>query len=164
MNRRHLILSVPLALAPLAATPSWGQPAPPAPRAMPPGVVEKLLKLIAAMGVDTSLPAPIAAVLNLGVAGQAWLDRQFAVKSDDDGSLHAVAIDRGADLDMVFSVTGPAAISVFRARRDGTLVSATAYFPETHLTANMPLAQSRADFGAEGVFWASHVDSLVNEL
>jgi hypothetical protein len=161
MNRRDLILIAPLALAPLAAAPSWGQPAS---RAMPPGVVEKLLKLIAGLGVDTNLPAPIAAALGLGAAGQPWPDRQFAVKSGDNGSLHAVATHRGPDPDVIFSVTGPAAISVFRARREGTLVTATAYFPETHLTANLPPAESQANFGAEGAFWVSHVDALMSQL
>ena len=163
MNRRRLILTAALALAPLAPAPSRSQAT--APRApMPPGVIEKLLRLIAAVGVDTTLPGPIAAAVGLVAGGQSWPDRQFAVKSDDDGALHAVAIHRGSDPDMVFSVSGPAAISVFRARRDGTLMAATAYFPETHLTANLPLAQSQADFAAQGVFWASHVDALVNQL
>jgi hypothetical protein len=163
MNRRRLILTATLALAPLAPAPSWSQAT--APRgAMPPGLIEKLLKLIAAVGVDTALPAPIATAVGLVVGGQPWPDRQFAVKSDDDGSLHAVAIHRGSDPDMIFSVSGPAAISVFRARRDGMLVAATAYFPETHLTANLPMAQSQADFAAQGAFWAAHVDALVNQL
>jgi hypothetical protein len=163
MNRRRLILIAAVALAPLTPAPSWSQA--PAPRgAMPPGVIEKLLKLIAALGVDTALPGAIAAALGFEGAGQPWPDRQFAVKSGDDGSLHAVAIHRGADPDMIFSVSGPAAISVFRARRDGTLVAATAYFPETHLTANLPLAQSQADFAAQRAFWASNVDALISQL
>lgn len=164
MNRRRLILNAALALASLAPPPSWGQPASGSGPAIPPAVIDKLLKLIAALGVDTELPKPIAAALGLGAAGQPWPDRQFAVTSDQNGALHAVAIHRGPDPDMIFSVSGPAAISVFRALRDGTLVSATAYFPETHLTASLPLGQSRTDFAAERVFWAAHVDGLINQL
>ena len=165
MNRRRLILTAALALAPLAPPPSRGQPAPPARPAISPAVLDKLLKLIAGLGVDTQLPAPIAAALGLGdAAQQPWPDRQFAVTSDQAGTLHAVAIHRGSDPDMVFSVSGPAAISVFRAHRDGTLVAATAYFPQTHLTASMPLGQSQTDFAAERVFWATHVDGLMNQL
>ncbi|MDB5481481.1 MAG: hypothetical protein JWO83_2534 [Caulobacteraceae bacterium] len=164
MNRRRLILTAALALAPVGPAPALGQPAPPFRPGMPPAVIDKLLKLIAALGVDTVLPAPIAAALGLGAAGQPWPDRQFAVQSEQDGSHHAVAIHRGADPDMIFSVSGPAAISIFRAHRDGALVGATAYFPETHLTANLPLGQSQADFAAEGAFWAAHVDALLNQL
>src|SRR5271166_6655415 len=104
MNRRRLILTAALALAPLAPSRSWSQPTPPTRPALPPGVIDKLLKLIAALGVDTVLPAPIAAALGLGAAGQPWPDRQFAVKSGEDGAHHAVAIHRGADPDMIFSV------------------------------------------------------------
>jgi hypothetical protein len=164
MNRRRLILTAALALAPMAPPPSWSEPAPPARPAMPPAVIDKLLKLIAALGVDTVLPAPIATALGLGAAGQPWPDRQFAVQSEQDGAHHAVAIHRGADPDIVVSVSGPAAISIFRARRDGTLVGSTAYFPDTHLTADLPLGQSRTDFAAEGVFWTAHVDGLLNQL
>jgi hypothetical protein len=162
MNRRRLILTA--ALAPLAPPLAWSQPAASARPAVPPGVIDKLLKLIAAMGVDTDLPAPIAAALSLGAAGQPWPDRQFAVSSDEDGAHHAAAIHRGADPDMIFSVSGPAAISIFRAHRDGTLVTATAYFPETRLTASLLPGQSRTDFATEGVFWGAHVDALMNQL
>jgi hypothetical protein len=127
-------------------------------------VIEKLLKLIAAAGVDTALPAPVAAALGLATGGQPWPDRQFAVQSTDSGALHAAAVHRGAEPDMVFSVRGPAAISIFRVRRDGTLVSATAFFSDTHLTASLPLTQSEADFAAEGGFWALHVDGLSSQL
>jgi|SRR5579859_6637073 len=163
MNRRRLILTA-LALAPLASPPARGQPAPPPRPAIPPGVIDKLLKLIAAMGVDAVLPAPIAAALGLGAAGQPWPDRQFAVQSDQDGAHHAVAIHRGEDLDMIFSVSGPAAIAIFRVHRDGTLAAATAYFPDTRLTADLPLGQSQTDFAGEKAFWAAHVDALVNQL
>ena len=164
MNRRRLILTAALALAPLAPLPSLGQPAPPPRPAMPPALLDKILKLIASLGVDTVLPAPIAADLGLGAAGQPWPDRQLAVTSDQSGALHAVAIHRGSDQDMIFSASGPAAISVFRAHRDGTLVASTAYFPETHLTASLPMGQSQTEFAAERVFWATHVDGLINQL
>jgi hypothetical protein len=161
MNRRRLILTAALALAPLSS--SWGQAAPPARPGVPAGTIDKLLKLIASLGVDTTLPAPIASALSLGTAGQPWPDRQFAV-SDQEGEHHAVAIHHGDEPDMIFSVSGPAAISIFRAHRDGTLVSATAYFPDTRLTADLPLAQSKMDFAAEGAFWTTHVDALMSQL
>jgi hypothetical protein len=161
MNRRRLILIAALALAPLAAT---GQTATPARPAVQPAVIAKLLKLIAAMGVDTDLPAPVAAALGLSANGQPWPDRQFAVQAAQEGSLHAVAIPRGGEPDMIFSVRGPAAISIFRAHRDGVLVGATAYFSDTHLTASLPLAQSQADFVAEGSFWAAHADELLGQI
>jgi hypothetical protein len=127
-------------------------------------VIDKLLKLIAAMGVDTTLPAPVATALGLTANAQPWPDRQFAVQSTEAGTLHAVAIHRGAEPDMVFSNRGPAAISIFRAHRDGSLVGATAFFSETHLTISPPPAQSQTDFAAEGAFWAAHVDTLMGQI
>lgn len=43
-------------------------------------------------------------------------------------------------------------------------MSATAFFSQTHLTVSLPPAQSQADFTAEGVFWAAHVDGLLSQL
>jgi len=164
MHRRRLILTAALALAPLAPVAATAQTATPARPGVQPAVIDKLLKLIAAMGVDTDLPAAVAAALDLSANGQPWPDRQFAVQAAQDGALHAVGVSRGAEPDIVFSVRGPAAISIFRVHRDGTLVGATAYFSDTRLTASLPLAQSQADFSAEGVFWAAHVDALVSEI
>jgi hypothetical protein len=161
MNRRRLVLAAPFVLAPFLPAGARGQ-APP--RGVPPGVIDKLLKLIVAAGVDTVLPASVGTALGFPANGQPWPDRQFAVQSTESGTLHAVAINRGAEPDMIFSTRGPAAISIFRARRDGTLVSATAFFSDTHLTATLPPAQSQADFTAEGAFWALHVDALVSQL
>src|SRR5579871_5473166 len=75
MNRRRLVLSAALVLAPFAPTLSSAQPPATEPRAIAADVIEKLLKLIAAQGVDTELPASIAGALALGVAGKAWPDR-----------------------------------------------------------------------------------------
>jgi hypothetical protein len=163
MNRRRLIWTAAFALAPFAPGASRGQTPPPALRGVSPAVIDKLLKLIAAMGVDTALPGPVATALGLTDNGQPWPDRQFAVQSES-GTLHAVAIHRGTDPDMVFSTRGPAAISTFRAHRDGSLTAATDFFSDTHLTANLPLAQSQADFAAEGAFWAAHMDALTSQI
>src|SRR5271165_4754502 len=104
MNRRRLILTAALALAPLGPTPSRATP-PAAPGGVARDVIGKLLKLIAALGVDTTLPAPIATALGLTPAGQTWPDRQFAVRSQQDGALHAVATHRGDSPDLIFSVS-----------------------------------------------------------
>jgi hypothetical protein len=164
MNRRRLILFAALALAPLAPARSGAQPSPSEPRAIAPDVIAKLLKLIAAMGADTDLPAPIAVALGLAGSAQPWPDRQFGVQSDQDGAHHTVAIHRGGDQDMVYSVSGPAAVSVFRVSRDGALIKATAFFPDTGLTADLLRGQSLTDMAAEGRFWAAHVDALVGQL
>jgi hypothetical protein len=161
MNRRRLILTAALALAPMAPSPSWSLPAA-EPPGLRPDVIEKLLKLIANLGVDTSLPASIATALNLDAAGQDWPDRQLAVRSQLDGALHAVAANRGDKPDLIFSVSGPAAISVLRTDRTGSLIAATAYFAETHLTAALLHQQALTALAAEGAFWRSHVDALMN--
>ena len=159
MNRRRLLLTAALTLAALPGALNAQTP----PRGFTPILLEKLLKLIAALGVDTSVPAPVASALGLSSDGQPWPVRQFAVQSTAEGTLHAVAIHRGEQLDLVFSTRGPAAISIFRTHRDGVLVTATDYFSQTHLTASPPLTQSQTDFAAEATFWSVHVDDLLSQ-
>jgi hypothetical protein len=153
----------------LAASPgpAWAAdaPAPSAPAAkggMSPVVLAKLVSLITRAGHDTDLPGPIAAALGLPNTGQPWPDRQFAVQSHGPEALHAVALGQGEGADIVLSVKGPAAISIFRADRHGALLGATTYFPETRLTMTPPAATAAADFGTECAFWAIHVDALIS--
>ena len=146
--------------APSVPAPALAAPAPPgAPRAINPAVLAKLLKLIASAGADIDVPASVAGPLGLG-EGKAWPARQFAVQASATGSVHAVALGRSDDQDIVFSVRGPAAVSVFRAHRDGTLVTATNLFEGTNQSAALPPGEAQADFAAEGAFWAANVDSV----
>jgi hypothetical protein len=127
---------------------------------MNPAVLARLLGLIARAGRDTDLPPTIAAALGLTAAGKPWPDRQFAVQSHDSGALHAIALGQGDGADIILSVKGPAAISIFRADHQGVLISATSFFPETGLTMTPPAAASKNDYAAECAFWAIHLDDL----
>ena len=126
-------------------------------------LLAKMLKLISLMGADRDIPPPIAGALGLAATGEAWPDRQFAFEWKPSATLHAVAISRGADPDIVLSVRGPAAVSVYRAHRDGTLVSATNFFLETKQIATLSPAEARAGFSRECAFWAAHIDALESE-
>ncbi len=143
--------------------PARAADAPPAAKgAMNPVVLAKLMSLIGRAGHDTDLPGPIVAALGLPNTGQSWPDRQFAVQSHDPEALHAVALGQGEGADVVFSVKGPAAISIFRADRHGALLGATTYVPETRLTMSPPAATAAADFATECAFWAIHIDGLAS--
>ncbi len=124
-----------------------------------PAVLTKMLELNTASGRDGDMPAPIAAALGLTQTGQSWPDRQIAVASHDTGMVHALAVSRGADQDLILSVRGPVAISAFRMRRDGTLVSATDYFTATRQAAPLSSERSRAGFADECAFWSAHIES-----
>ncbi len=151
-----------LPLAPVHATAEASSPAAHGP--MNPAVLARLLALIAKAGHDTELPPSIATALGLtgAAAGAAkpWSDRQFAVQSHETGALHAIALGQGDAADIILSVKGPAAISIFRADHNGRLISATSYFPETGLTMTPPSAAARTDYAAECAFWGVHIDEL----
>jgi len=142
-----------------AATSSTNAPI--APGVLAPEVLAKVLNLISLVGSDRDLPAPIAGSLGLAVSGQPWPDRQFAVQWTPTRTLHAVAISRGADPDLIFSVRGPAAVTIFRTHRDGTLVSATNFFMQTNQAVPLRPDEARAGFAAERAFWTNNIDALV---
>ena len=155
-----LVMITAVAAAPFAAR-TQTPPAHAAESVLAPSVVAQLLTLNAASGRDGEMPAPIAVALGLSTAGQPWPDRQVAVVSNDTGAVHAVAVGLGGEKDIILSVRGPVAISAFRVRRDGTLVSATEYFTTTKLTSPMQPAEARSGFAEECAFWAAHVDRLL---
>jgi hypothetical protein len=167
LARSRLIPLVVLAAASVAPAASRAQaastPAPAAAssgRAVTPDMLATMIKLSASIGMDSQLPAPIAAALGFSTAGQPWPDRQFAVQSNATGTVHAVALSRGSDPDIVLSVRGPAAISVFRVRRDGALVSAVNFFTQTKQTAPLSPLEARSGYEAECVFWVTNLDHL----
>jgi hypothetical protein len=155
-----------VATAPASA---WAQPAAPAHAAAPAGrtitpeLRAKMLKLISTMGRDSEIPASIASPLGLTAAGVAWPNRQFAFQLNGGGALHAAAIGRGADQDIILTTRGPAAITVFRARADGTLQGAVNYFLQTNQPIPLPSAEAQAEFAAELAFWAANIDAVIDQ-
>jgi hypothetical protein len=160
-----LILAAVLAALVSAPAPAWAQVAPGSGSdqrpAITPDMVTKILGLMPSIGMDTQLPAPVASALGLTVTGQGWPDRQFAVQANDTGTVHAIAVSRSADPDILFSTRGPAAITVFRLRRDGVLVSAINFFTLTRQTAVIPPTEARTEFTTEKVFWLTSLDALI---
>ena len=153
-------LDAAFAQAPTAKPDSTGPAQPATKSPVTPDMLARILKFIASAGHDGELPATIAGPLGLATAAQAWPDRQFAVQGDETGTVHAIAISRAADSDLVFSVRGPAAITVFRAHRDGTLVDAVDFFPGTQQSMKAPPGQARTDFAAECAFWSKTMAAL----
>lgn len=128
---------------------------------MTPDLRAKLVKLVSASGLDRDVPSALAGNLGLAAAGASWPDRQFTVRLDAASPLHAVAVGRGgADQDMVFSVRGPAAISVFHVGPDGTLKSAANFFLQTRQAMTLPLAEARSEFASELAFWTANIDAV----
>lgn len=164
---RFALLAV-LALSPLAPIGSGTQAATSeagsaADGPLAPDLLGKMLKLISLMGSDRDIPAAIAGSLGLEGAGRSWPDRQFAVQWNPTRTLHAVAIGRGGDQDLIFSVRGPAAVSVFRTHRDGTLVSAVNFFMQTNQAVLLSPADARAGLAAERAFWTTNIDALTTQ-
>jgi hypothetical protein len=143
-----------IALAQSAATHSAAE-------TLTPQVLSKMLSFNAANGHDGEMPAPITAALGLTAAGQSWPDRQVAVVAHDTGAVHAIAASRGVDKDIILSVKGPVAISVFRIRSDGALVGAVEFFLATKLASPMTPDEARATFADECAFWSAHINGLV---
>jgi hypothetical protein len=140
--------------------PAGANPAAAAVPDLPLSLLARMLKLTSPGGASSELPAAIAQALGLGADGKAWPDRQYAVEATSTGAVHAIAVGRGEDPDVVISVRGPAAISIFRVTLTGKLVAAVNFFPETKLTTPMPLAQARDALWQERAFWAAHIDQL----
>ena len=133
----------------------------PADQAITAALRSKMLQLITLAGRDRDIPAPISSALGLTPAGTAWPDHQFAFQWNGSGTVHAIAISRGADKDVVLTVRGPAAITVFRARPDGTLDRAVSYFLQTQQTMPLPLGEARAQFSDELAYWAANIDAVI---
>jgi hypothetical protein len=142
------------------ARPSPGATAQPPAPALNPKILAKLLDLISTYGVNTQMPGPITDAMGVTTGAQTWPVRQFAVQANATGVVHAIAIGPGTDPVILVSMRGPAAISIFRVRRDGTLVSGVDYFVQTRQTTALTPAQAVAGFGDECAFWATHMDSL----
>jgi hypothetical protein len=160
VTRAALALLAGLLVLPLVPVPAKAEATAPVKSGMNSAVLAKLLALVARAGRDTALPPAITAALGLPGGGKPWPDRQFAVQSHDSGALHAIAVGEGDGADIILSVKGPAAISIFRADHQGALISATSFFPETGLTMTPPTAASKTDYAAECAFWAIHIEDL----
>jgi hypothetical protein len=164
MNLSRFALSALLAISPFAVTLAKAQTAaaagPASAPALPPAVLARLLKLMAVSGVDSEMPASIATALGVTTAGPSWPDRQLAVESSASGSVHALTMGRGDDMALMLSARGPAAISVYRIRRDGVVVSGVDYFLQTKQVTPLTPAQVEAGFAAERSFWMANIDRL----
>lgn len=139
-----------------------GSPPPAESRAVvTPTLAAKLRKLVDAAGAESALPASIATALGFTAGGQPWPDRQAAVQSHGTGTVHAVAVGATPGGDFALSVRGPAAITVFRVRADGTMAGAVSYFQDTKQAMALFPGQAKTDFAAEVVFWSSTIDGLI---
>ncbi len=128
-------------------------------RPIPAAVIGKLLEQVAAKGRDSTLPTAIASALGLPGA-EPWTNRQFAVRSSATGAIHAIAAGVRPDSDLVLSNRGDAAITIFRIRRDGALVSAVYFFPLTQTNAVLPPTEAAHDFDEERLFWIRAIDTI----
>jgi hypothetical protein len=160
---RRLVLAALIAVSLVSPGLAAAQPHPDAPapdRTLRPELLGRLLALIAEKGRDGDLPAAISTALGLVPTAQTWADRQFAVISDVNGEVHAVAVSRGTDQDLVFSSRGEVAITIFRVQRDGTVVSAVNFFPQSQQSGSVPLALARNQFADECLFWTQALAKL----
>src|SRR6185295_7290145 len=124
-------------------------------------VMSKMLQLIALRGTDRDLPALYANALGLSAEGQTWPDRQSAANEDPDNILHAFAVGRGGDRDIVISVLRENSLHAFRAHRDGKVVTALISDKQTGKITMRAPAEAQKELDVELAFWASGVEKLI---
>jgi len=126
-----------------------------------PEFISRMLTLLSLRGNDHETPARFANALGLTPPGVSWANRQVAAKGQATEFIHSFAVSRGSDTDLLLSVRRPDALLVFRAHRDGTLVSALSYDLKTKQIGPLDPKVARTDLADECAFWASSVDALI---
>lgn len=120
-----------------------------------PDLLNKLLDLDARKGTDREAAAPIANALGLTASGQAWPIREIATPDAETPSvLHGFAVNRGAARDIIVTRRNPDKIRVFRAQRDGVVVSAMIFDLQTRQATIRVPAEAQAELDAEFTHWA----------
>lgn len=141
--------------APVAAVSNSGS-------ALTPEVMSKMEQLIASKGRDKELDAAFASALGLTATGQKWQERQIATRSSSSNLVHGFAISRGGDQDVVLYIRRPKAIYIFRAHRDGKVVTALVCDNQTGQITMRGPAEAQGELGVELAMWASNVDDLIS--
>jgi hypothetical protein len=101
------------------------------------------------------VPADIANRLGLSAAGQVWPSRQAGLKETSSGLLHGVYASRGREKDLVFSLTSPVKVDLYRIRRDGMLVAAVTLDLQKQQMIEHTRAETQKGLDAELVFWTN---------
>ncbi len=136
------------------ATPVFAQSS-----ALTPGLLSKMLSLIAGHGTDRLIGAPIANALGLSATGQGWESRQVSSADGRPDVRHGFALSRGTEKDIALSLLTPDVLHAFRARRDGTLVAALTFDLHTGKLIMLNHAGAQKELDAEFAYW----EGLVNE-
>jgi hypothetical protein len=156
------IPSIPKSLAAPTSTPAVlsSKSIPDATATLSPGTLNKILQLIASKGEDGNVGAKVANALGMTAAGQPWADHKIAVASPDK-VIHGFTISRGSDEDVIIYARWPDGIHIFRAHRDGKLVAALSFNPQTRMITTRDAAAARQELDDEFTFWTRSVDGLL---
>ena len=138
--------------APGAAAAAAGSP-------LTPDLLAKMLTLVSTKGHDGKIAPRFANGLGLTAAGQTWIDRE--AQAANAAGDHYIDVGQGPDSEILLTLRTPKAVTAYRVRRDGELLSALSVDIATHaLTMSSP-ADAQADFAAECAFWTQNIDGFL---
>ena len=128
---------------------------------LPPELLSKMLRLIAAKGTDGNIPAKFVNALGMTATDQTWPDHQISAARNAADYTHGFALSREADQDLVISQRLPSSIRAYRAHRDGKIVAALIYdMQKDQITMRTP-SEAQNELDTEFTFWAETVDRLI---
>jgi hypothetical protein len=126
-----------------------------------PQLLSKMLPYIASNGADRELPASIANPLGLSASGATWPYRSIGVNDSDAQHVHGFAVGRGSDPDIVLSQRLPDSLHVFRANREGKVVTAMfVSLPSKQIKMLAP-AEAQPEFDSNWDYWCGYIDDPV---
>jgi hypothetical protein len=148
---------IPFSGSSFAAT-SVARPAPAIP--LTPEVLGKLLGLMVDKGLDNDVPPFIANALGLTGSGQTWPGRSLTA-IDKEGTVRGFYVSRGADQDLLISYAPTHKIGrAYRARRDGTVIAAFMFDPDTRQLTMLDPAEAQTSLDAELTIWRGIAASI----
>lgn len=129
-----------------------------------PELLAKMQTLLARDGREVDVPAALVTELNFN-SNQSWPARQVALSLEAHPDfLHSVAVSRdGNEGDLLVSLRTPAQLYFFRARRDGTLVSAVISDEQTRQSISMDTKEAQLRLNQEFIFWAGATGKFIPE-
>ncbi|HEY3887958.1 MAG TPA: hypothetical protein VGL73_05240 [Caulobacteraceae bacterium] len=155
MNRNlsRIVSGAALTVALLAPLGAWGQ------TPLTPDLTAKLMTLAATKGHGGKVAPRFANSLGLTATGQIWTGRE--AEADNSAGHHFVDVGPGPNGEILLTLLTPNAVTAYRVRRDGTLLSALSADVATRAITMLSPADAQPSFAAECAFWAQHIDSFL---
>jgi hypothetical protein len=155
-HSRNVIAGAMMAMALLAPLAARAQTTP-----LTPDLAAKMVTLVSTKGHDGKIAPRFATGLGLAAAGQIWTGRE--AQADDAAGHHFVDVGPGPGGEILLTLLTPHTVTAYRARRDGTLLSALSADVATRAITILSPADAQPGFAVECTFWAQHIDSFLSQ-